>query len=759
MSDKPITHAWRFAAALLPLPLLVWHAWTYRFLTDDAFISFRYVRNLIEGHGLVFNIGERVEGYSNFLWVLELAALWKMGMRPEFASVVLSALLTVGTVAIVVLWARETPFSGRRGVAVFGTLLILAGNRSFAMWTSGGLETRQFTFLFLLGLWLLRQSDAGRTRLAFASAAFGLAALTRPEGQMVGALCLGVAMFAQRREALRWISLALPFAMIIGAHLAFRRLHYGDWVPNTYHAKFVRAWPEAGAAYLLLAALECGLLFLWPLSIAGARARFRRAAGGARDIAGVAALVAMAAHLAYLLVIGGDHFEFRPLDFHWPVLAVLAVDGLLAFEVTFNRRFSARAGLRGSFAGLALAALVLPHLFVLQIAIRSTELRLTGRDQTLRHWTAITPDRFLPPYLLPGIGPLMPLHNRVARWCVDHSVATRWIEHREFWAHRSAMWAPYEALHGRGVIPSDAVTVAGSVGIMAFHLPEVTVIDAAGLTDRHIAQLAVTRPNAQRQLAHDRDAPASYLRERGFKFVICPPVPDVRTALRVAPFALLVGEDLWLSFDAVETDWMLDRFEGQDVRCDGLLTDGPVTESWVLRDGWIWQGTRSLGHFDEGTEGWTLRGDAMADQPRAREVGDQRLVMKQVGGGLLNSYHSTHGSAATGEAVSPPFIAEPDTLLVFLLGGEGEQSGVELLANGDVIAQWPPSVRTWLGWWVLERREFDLGPHAGRSLQLRVFDGDDGESGFVLADHFTLMTRLRAHPEATASVFEKVSPR
>lgn len=45
------------------------------FLTDDAFISFRYARNLVEGHGLVYDLGEYVEGYSNFLWVLELAAL------------------------------------------------------------------------------------------------------------------------------------------------------------------------------------------------------------------------------------------------------------------------------------------------------------------------------------------------------------------------------------------------------------------------------------------------------------------------------------------------------------------------------------------------------------------------------------------------------------------------------------------------------------------------------------------------------------
>ena len=56
--------------------LLAWHADLAWFLTDDAFISFRYARNLLDGHGLVFNPGEYVEGYSNFLWILELTALW-----------------------------------------------------------------------------------------------------------------------------------------------------------------------------------------------------------------------------------------------------------------------------------------------------------------------------------------------------------------------------------------------------------------------------------------------------------------------------------------------------------------------------------------------------------------------------------------------------------------------------------------------------------------------------------------------------------
>ena len=50
-----------------------WEAWNLRFVQDDAYISFRYAENLALGRGLVWNEGERVEGYTNFLWTVILA--------------------------------------------------------------------------------------------------------------------------------------------------------------------------------------------------------------------------------------------------------------------------------------------------------------------------------------------------------------------------------------------------------------------------------------------------------------------------------------------------------------------------------------------------------------------------------------------------------------------------------------------------------------------------------------------------------------
>ena len=50
------------ALGAIPLALFLWESWACVPQADDAFISYRYALNLIEGHGLVFNAGERVEG-------------------------------------------------------------------------------------------------------------------------------------------------------------------------------------------------------------------------------------------------------------------------------------------------------------------------------------------------------------------------------------------------------------------------------------------------------------------------------------------------------------------------------------------------------------------------------------------------------------------------------------------------------------------------------------------------------------------------
>jgi hypothetical protein len=60
---------------------------------DDAYISLRYVDNFLAGKGLVFNEGEYVEGYTNFLWVMLLSVVgWLLPVELPLIAVLGSML-------------------------------------------------------------------------------------------------------------------------------------------------------------------------------------------------------------------------------------------------------------------------------------------------------------------------------------------------------------------------------------------------------------------------------------------------------------------------------------------------------------------------------------------------------------------------------------------------------------------------------------------------------------------------------------------
>ena len=332
--DRPARVPYGFLLLSLPWLVLLGYltneAWL---MIDDAFISFRYARNLLEGHGLVFNPGEYVEGYSNFLWVLELAALWGIfGWRPEQTAPWLSIACTVGTLAAMLWWTARLPGLPQRRLVSWMALGLVCSSATFAEWTSaGGLETRQFTLFIVLAVVGLTLYPEHRRALLGVSLSLAAAALTRPEGPLFAACCFGWYVGQRRVDTGTWRRdwqsvawLVGPFVVLVGAHYLFRYVYYGEWLPNTYYAKYVRPWYGMGIRYLLAATVETGLYLLVPL--AGlALGKDWRARG---SLTYALPILCIGAHMAYLARIGGDHFGYRPLDVYWPLLAVPAAVGI-----------------------------------------------------------------------------------------------------------------------------------------------------------------------------------------------------------------------------------------------------------------------------------------------------------------------------------------------------------------------------------------------------------------------------------------------
>ena len=573
MKEKSLRNARVMLLHLPWLALLGWFSSEAWFLTDDAFISFRYVRNLLDGHGLVFNPGEYVEGYSNFLWVLELAAIWGLsGVAPERAAPWLSVAFTAGAVAAMMWWIARLPLLRHRGLVGWMALGLVCSSATFAVWTSGGgLETRQFTFFVVLAVVCLGLYRDSRRGLLAASLSLAAAALTRPEGVMLAALCCG--WFVVQRMAdtgrlnpdwRRLLWLAAPFVILVSAHFLWRYSYYGEWLPNTYYAKHVRPWYESGFRYLWAAALETGLYLLIPLAAVAMRNRWR----ASRDGIWALVLLLVGVHMAYVMRIGGDHFEYRPLDFYWPLLAVPASMGIVHLgswvaDRRWSRRFSFRLPVCARTCAFVLFVPVLFYTGAIQATRLFKEAAIRERISMLH----IELDDGSAPWLFaaPGMPMLVAVSNDLRRQAIRQFVAKSFVIHREFANQQLRTWKPYENM-GDGVIPDDALMAGGSLGIRFYYLPDLKVIDLDGLTDATVARSPVETPNHQRTIGHDRRPPAGYLEERGVNFTIHPPATSELQALGRAEYAVKVGPALWMPFDSPDRQWVFDRFSGPDFR-------------------------------------------------------------------------------------------------------------------------------------------------------------------------------------------------
>src|ERR1051326_6227945 len=116
--------------ALQLLVMLAFLAFFHGVVGDDAYISFRYARNLVDGHGLVFNPGERVEGYTNFLWVLGIAAGLSLGASAETTSLSLGVVSGVVGIAATLWLAGALTHSRWRFLAP----AMLGASSPFAFW-------------------------------------------------------------------------------------------------------------------------------------------------------------------------------------------------------------------------------------------------------------------------------------------------------------------------------------------------------------------------------------------------------------------------------------------------------------------------------------------------------------------------------------------------------------------------------------------------------------------------------------------------
>jgi len=276
---------WALASGLMLAVVLMWPLRGY--ITDDTFIHLQYARHLAEGHGPVFNVGERVYGGTSPLWVAVLAAPMALGLDGLASARALGAAATLASIVLMLQLLRHTVRTPELRAA--GTLA-WAANAWMLRWSLSGMEAPLAVALTLAGFVAFTGGSGWGPRASLTGALWSLAALTRPEGVYLLLLWGGFLVAGARgrdgRVRLAWG--ALGPILLYGGWLLFARLYYGAFVPQTLAAKTAGG---TGAAYhienlwrqvRIIGATDGLLAGLLLLALVAGLARARTAGGGAR---------------------------------------------------------------------------------------------------------------------------------------------------------------------------------------------------------------------------------------------------------------------------------------------------------------------------------------------------------------------------------------------------------------------------------------------------------------------------------------------
>ena len=298
-----------FIAVLLGLT----HAWT----ADDGFITFRVARNIAEGHGPVYNIGERVEASTSPLWT------WLMGLCSWIASHSLETLsaslgIAFASGGLVLMMRGCSRALDDRRMVLPGAVIVLLGLRSFWEFETSGLDISLTIFWVGLSWWALaRVADLPETRRRTlgAAALLGLAPLVRAE-LVLPAIVILITLLRRRRN--QWCLSAAVFLVPGLVYEIFRAAYYATLVPTTALAKEGSRlrWDFVGVHYVWVS-LILSLACVPALGVAWLHRR-RTQSGRTQSIGELAALrrafvIGGLVEVAYVTAVGGDYMIGRLL--------------------------------------------------------------------------------------------------------------------------------------------------------------------------------------------------------------------------------------------------------------------------------------------------------------------------------------------------------------------------------------------------------------------------------------------------------------
>lgn len=422
---------------------------TFCYSTDDPFITLRYAQNLVHRHGPVFNVGQRVEGFTSPLHLLLVTIAYLFPYGHGLLKVKLLSLLF----AVLTLVAARRLFDALELPPLVRTIgmVLVGGSWSLAVASGNGLETTLTCWLTTLLVAGLVRGEASRRPVFIGLCGAGLAAV-RPEGIVVALVLALVSLIAEPRKTAWWRRSAWFVGAVAADALieAFRIAYYGQTLPNTYYAKagVLSTDFRSGLNYLtrLLPGVPSVMkVLLLLLALIGAVTILIGSNRRSWYVVG-----AVVAQVGFILESGGDWMIgsrfFAPVV---PMAAVLVTVGAFTVFNYIGRRFGSGLGV----VKLAVSGLV-GLVLIVQIVM-----------------------------------PFIKLHDPVwtSRGRFDDASL---VAAGGFPAFSNGVWPAGLAL--LSCMPSGSLVAYSEIGYAGFERPDLTFLDTRGLTDTAIAHDAAS---------------------------------------------------------------------------------------------------------------------------------------------------------------------------------------------------------------------------------------------------------------------------
>jgi arabinofuranosyltransferase len=461
------------ATILLVARVAAWYSQIYHHnVVDDAYISFQYAKNLALGRGLVFNPGERVEGYTNFLWVLTLAPVYSLtrGLHVDFTRAAISINTFIALTDLGLLYVIGRRLFAGGWVASAIVLLLCALDNSFQGYAVSGFENHMVMLWLLCAVlvWL----GTWRYRALLVGVLMALAAMTRPDAGLfmaafVGAHCAllpfrrieGVSRSERSRTVCKT---AAGWLLVFGPYFAWRYHYYGMLLPNTFYLKVGSTLDGIARGWDYTQALLADRYYLPVLALFALRWAHRPLI--------LWLTLFVLAHTAYVIYVGGDFYSGQRY-----YVAILPIVYLLIGRVVHGIVQTVRASRLWKFvrrSALATAAI---------LAVCAG-----GVCFGLFEFTTLGMERG-------------PYANEYIRWgaVVDNNV-------------RYMKWL-------RTLVRPGQSMALGDIGAAGF-FADLAVVDALGVVDPHTAHQKVTG-FGRGKAGHEKNAGRDYMLSRNPTYV------------------------------------------------------------------------------------------------------------------------------------------------------------------------------------------------------------------------------------------------